>query len=222
MRVLEVDDVLATHVEVDVRVDLGLLRAVDILAGRENATVSAARECLQQVSNRLTDDRHESAQKHGLHDVVSDETVPARVVVTELAIKEPTCRLIDLFEIGVDKEDQDCCVEELSREDTVRNLCQHLGMGVVANPGDQADRNCRQNLVDKRDDDGDAVRRVERRRGGAYVILADRILVLSVQFRFGLVRSCHIVTEALDVALERDNLASFLSLRQTCPFNDCR
>ena len=180
MRVLEVDDVLATHVEVDVRVDLGLLRAVDILAGRENATVSAARECLQQVSNRLTDDRHESAQKHGLHDVVSDETVPARVVVTELAIEESACRLIDLFEIGVDEQDQDCSVEELSREDTVRNLCQHLGMSVVTDPGDQIDRNCRQDLVDKRDDDRYAIRSIESRRGRANVIFANWVIILPI------------------------------------------
>ena len=60
-----------------------------------------------------------------------------------------------LFEVAIDQQEKDTCIEELSIENTVCDGCKLLRVGVLTDPDDESDDDLLQDQVDSNDDKGD-------------------------------------------------------------------
>lgn len=94
--------VVWSDVQVDVAVNLRLLRAILTVTARAEATVHRTLEAGNDDWDCLCDHRHEGVNCHSLDDVVADKGVPAGRVVPELPVEELASVWIDLLEIRVD------------------------------------------------------------------------------------------------------------------------
>ena len=171
------DDVGRARVRLDVLADLGELGRVG-LRGRVllPALVLASAEPDLEVGDHLHDEWEEGVDEHSLDEGVSCQRVPGGDVVGEGAVEGAGGEGEGLGEVGLDQEQDQGSVEELGEEDAVGDLGQHLGVGVVADPGDEPDGQGRQQGVDDDDEAGDSVSDAEGEVGVEAVVSAGRDL----------------------------------------------
>ena len=131
------DYIVWSNVQVDVAINLSLLRRVNRVSTRAESTIHATLEALNNHWYTLSNDRHKSIDEHSLYDIVAYNRVPSRGIISELTIEKFANILINFLKICVDKQDQYRGVKELRSEHSICNFSQHLTVCIIANPCDQ-------------------------------------------------------------------------------------
>lgn len=152
------DDIGWTGVHLDVLADLGALRLVWLLDWIPlPALILSSEEPDHRVIDHLHDKWEEGVDEHRLDEGVAGHLIPTRDVIRVVAVEDASSERERFGEVSLDEEQDQGGVEELSKEDTVGDLGQHLRVGVVPDPGDETDGQRGQQGVDNDDEDGDSI-----------------------------------------------------------------
>jgi len=89
----------------------------------------------------------ESVDNHGLDNDVANSRVPFWHVINKWSLEVVVEWSEVFFKVGIDKQDDNSSVKELSNKHAIRNLGEHFGVSVVANPGNKIDRQNGKDLV---------------------------------------------------------------------------
>ena len=140
-------------VGVQVALDRRLASLVAIAAA---TTVKDPEEESQAVVEERLKDWEPCVEPHGADERVTDGAEPCRVEVCELTTCQPERNGL-LAQVSTDEEQKEGSVEELHKEGHGRSLGETLSLGWEANPVNQHDADCTQDVVDDGKSVGESV-----------------------------------------------------------------
>lgn len=144
-RVLEVDDVSWSTIQINIALHTGLLGLVNVIG---HASVHLSEEPLLHPSNWHHHWCHNHVKTHGINHQVTDVIKPEWRVVVVVAVEQASEELTLLSEVGEHKKWHEGCIKELSNEHPVSNVHHLLRLSIVSNPLDVVDGDCLQNTID--------------------------------------------------------------------------
>jgi hypothetical protein len=144
-RVLEVDDISWSTVQLNVSLHASLLSLVDII---RPGSVHLSEQPLLHPSDWHHHWGHDHVKSHGVNHQVTNVVKPKWRIVVVVAVEQSSEELTLLGEVSEHKKRHESCVEELSNEYPVSNVGHLLGLSVMSNPLDEADSDGLQNTVD--------------------------------------------------------------------------